>query len=113
MRVVGVFYCRYRRATGNANYALENIYKGASRITGLRSLLLFMMENVTICGRGLHRRGHPSSRTSHFVFSTLFVAVAGTGFSGGTVVHGVGRKLGLGDGLTRRMAVRRTPSRYA
>lgn len=112
MGIVDVFYCRYRRATVNANYALGKMYNGASRITGLRSLLLFMVHKVTICGRRLHGRKRSSRRTSGFVCSSLFVAVAGTGFSGTTVVKGVGRKLHLGGRLNNGISVGGTPSRY-
>lgn len=99
----GVFYCRYRRATGKANYVLGNMYKGRDRATRTVSLLLFMIENVSIITSALHGTSSPiSRRIGVFIASTLFYAVAGTGFSSRDVLGQISEKLTLHGKLVRR-----------
>lgn len=106
----GVFYFRYRRATGNFNYALGNIYKGGTAATHAVSLLLFMMQKVSIITSRLHRRSLPiRGRISGFVMSTLFYAVAGTGFSSRDVAGHVSGKLTVHSSLGRRTSTGSVP----
>lgn len=97
-----VFYCRYRRATGKGNYAQLNIYKGAPRVTGLRSLLVFRLGNVDYCN-GILVRGNRrvSGSVIHFIRGYLFAALAGMGFSTSIRISLLHRSRRVGRGLHR------------